>query len=45
MITIVFVYGVFEKIGAIRKKCPAVHYTARESLPDVLDRIVAGGSQ
>jgi len=45
MIPIVFFDGVPDKVGAIRKKFPAAHYTAWESLPDVLGGIVAGGSK
>lgn len=45
MIPIVFFDGVPDKVSAIRKRFPAAHYTAWESLPDVLGRIVAGGSR
>jgi hypothetical protein len=45
MIPIVFFDGAPDKVGAIRKKFPAAHYTAWESLPDVLGRIAAGGSK
>jgi len=45
MIPIVFCDGVPDKVDAIRKKFPAAHYTAWESLPDILGGIVAAGPE